>query len=70
MSSRNLFEFDKSQITSDVMAIVGTDEAGRGPGAGDVFSAAVYFPKVNETLIEKLSKLNESKQLRENVRES
>ena len=70
MSSRNLFEFDKSQITSDVMAIVGTDEAGRGPGAGDVFSAAVYFPKVDETLMEKLSKLNDSKQLSECVREN
>ena len=64
MKSLELFEFDKNQITSNIMTIIGTDEAGRGPGAGDVFSAAVYFPKVNE-----LSKLNDSKKLSESVRE-
>ena len=69
MSSHSLFEFDKIQAAAANTAIVGTDEAGRGPGAGDVFSAAVYFPKIDETLIENLSKLNDSKQLSENVRE-
>ena len=69
MNSHNLFEFDKIQAETSDAAIVGTDEAGRGPGAGDVFSAAVYFPKINDTLINELSKLNDSKQLSENIRE-
>ena len=39
-----LFDFDKSFNKK----IVGTDEAGRGPGAGGVFAAAVYFEKINK----------------------
>ena len=35
-----LFEFDKN-INREIL--IGTDEAGRGPGAGDVFAAAVCF---------------------------
>lgn len=65
MYSNKLFNFDINE--GDF--IVGTDEAGRGPGAGDVFSAAVYFPEVNEDLILQLEKLNDSKKLSEKTRE-
>ena len=64
----NLFEFDK-QIKKDCDYIIGTDEAGRGPGAGSVFAAAVCFTSINDDLILELSKLNDSKQLTEKVRE-
>ena len=68
MSSNNLFEFDKKYSVNS-FEITGTDEAGRGPGAGDVFSAAVYFPEISKGLINDLSKLNDSKQLSEKTRE-
>ena len=58
-----LFDFDKTFKT-----VIGTDEAGRGPAAGGVFAAAVYFPEVTETLVEDLEKLNDSKKLSEKVR--
>lgn len=60
-----LFEFDKSNGI-----VIGTDEAGRGPAAGGVFAACVYFPEVSENLIKDLSKLNDSKKLSEKARES
>lgn len=66
MSSNSLFEFDKEFTPS---LIVGTDEAGRGPGAGGVFASAVYFPKVDDELIEKLCFLNDSKKLSKAKRE-
>ena len=74
MNSNRLFEFDKEQFkiiqpNGGSWCIVGTDEAGRGPGAGAVFSAAVYFPEINETLINDLSKLDDSKKLSEKTRE-
>ena len=59
-----LFEFDKSYGY-----VVGTDEAGRGPAAGGVFAASVYFPEVKESLIKDLAKLNDSKQLSNSSRE-
>ena len=61
-----LFKFDKS--FSDT--VIGTDEAGRGPAAGGVFAAAVYFPNKSKKLIENLSILNDSKQLSKKKRES
>lgn len=65
-----LFEFDKSQMNSSGCDyITGTDEAGRGPGAGPVFAAAVCFRHIDEKLQEKLSLLNDSKQLSEKHRE-
>ena len=59
-----LFEFDKNYG-----AVVGTDEAGRGPAAGGVFAAAVYFPEVTEGLTTDLARLNDSKKLSEVARE-
>ena len=59
-----LFSFDKSKGT-----VIGTDEAGRGPAAGGVFAACVYFPKVTESLIKDLSKLNDSKKLSKKTRD-
>ena len=64
-NSQSLFEFDKSFNKT----IIGTDEAGRGPGAGGVFASAVFFEKVTPKLIEELSILNDSKQLSPKKRE-
>ena len=64
----NLFNFDIEK-KQGYEYIIGTDEAGRGPGAGPVFAAAVCFTSVNDELIDKLSKLNDSKQLTEKLRE-
>jgi ribonuclease HII len=47
--------------------IVGTDEAGRGPGAGPVVAAAVHVP--NEAVYELLGKVNDSKKLTAKKRE-
>lgn len=66
MSLNNLFEFDKS---FDLQFIIGTDEAGRGPGAGGVFASAVYFPNPDDKLIKELSFLNDSKKLSKKKRE-
>ena len=59
-----LFDFGKQKITNYDF-VIGTDEAGRGPGAGPVFAAAVCFTSFDE----RLNKLNDSKQLTEKVRE-
>ena len=56
-TSKNLFEFDKSFSKR----IIGTDQAGRGPAAGVVYAAAVYFDKVSDGLIKDLAILNDSK---------
>ena len=61
---KELFEFDKSLKT-----VRGTDEAGRGPAAGGVFAACVYFPEVTNNLIKDLEKLNDSKKLSKKARE-
>lgn len=60
----NLFKFDKTYNR-----VIGTDEAGRGPAAGGVFAAAVFFPEVTKGLITDLSKLNDSKKLPPATRE-
>ena len=65
-SSKHLFEFDKSYNKT----IIGTDEAGRGPAAGGVYVAAVYFPEVTEGLINDLVILNDSKKLSPKKRDS
>lgn len=60
-----LFDFDKTYTK-----VIGTDEAGRGPAAGGVFAAAVFFPEVTETLIKDLEKLNDSKKLSHKTRDN
>lgn len=60
-----LITFDKQY---NFKYILGVDEAGRGPGAGDVFAACVCFDLENKELIENLKKLNDSKKLSSNVR--
>lgn len=61
---------EKSQIKNQHgIILIGTDEAGRGPGAGGVFASAVYFPSSTEELIKKLSFLNDSKKLSKKKRE-
>lgn len=60
-----LFEFDIAQKR----IVVGTDEAGRGPAAGGVFASAVCFYERSRELVEKLSILNDSKQLTKKKRE-
>lgn len=66
MSVSDLFNFDK-QFNQK---IIGTDEAGRGPAAGGVFAAAVYFPEVTEGLMKDLEILNDSKKLTPKKRDS
>lgn len=66
MSVIDLFNFDK-QFNQ---AIIGTDEAGRGPAAGGVYAAAVYFEKITSGLIKDLEVLNDSKKLTSKKRES
>ncbi len=63
---QNLFEFD-AQFNK---TIIGTDEAGRGPAAGGVFASAVCFTQKNESLIQELAILNDSKKLSKKNRES
>jgi len=62
--SIELFNFDFEQLKkSKCNLLIGTDEAGRGPAVGPVFAAAVCFKNADNILIEKLSKLNDSKQI-------
>lgn len=65
-NSQILFEFDKEFKKT----IIGTDEAGRGPGAGGVFAGAVYFDKITDGLIADLTILNDSKKLTAKKRDS
>ncbi len=60
-----LYEFDKSFYGTDIHTICGTDEAGRGPLAGDVFAAAVVLPRNIEFL-----GLRDSKKLSQQKREA
>lgn len=64
--SEDLFKFDKNFNK----IIIGTDEAGRGPGAGGVFAAAVHFNKVTKGLVKDLETLNDSKKLTSKKRDS
>lgn len=66
--TNKLFSFDKSKIKK-YSCLIGTDEAGRGPGAGPVFSAAVCFTNIDRNLIRTLSGINDSKKLSERTRE-
>ena len=66
MSSLDLFDFDKQFKQT----VIGTDEAGRGPAAGGVYAAAVYFPEITDGLIKDLEILNDSKKLTAKKRDS
>ena len=66
MSVTDLFNFDKQFNYK----IIGTDEAGRGPAAGGVYAAAVYFPEITDGLIKDLEILNDSKKLTAKKRDS
>lgn len=68
MKKNNLFLFDE-KLRADGSFLVGTDEAGRGPGAGDVVAAAVYFENPNKALIKELEKLDDSKKLSDKVKD-
>ena len=61
-----LFAFDLGQKR----VVIGTDEAGRGCGAGGVFASAVCFKDFSESLEEKLFELNDSKKLSAKKRET
>ena len=65
IKSKKLFDYDLSLKKF----IIGTDEAGRGCGAGGVFAAAVYFNNLTEELQQELAILNDSKKLSKNHRE-
>lgn len=65
---KELFSFDEEN-KKNYDYVIGTDEAGRGPGAGPVFAAAVCFKNTDKNLAEKLTMLNDSKQLSEKQRE-
>ena len=65
IKSKKLFDYDLGLNK----IIVGTDEAGRGCGAGGVFAAAVCFNSVSDDLIKRLSILNDSKKLSKKHRE-
>lgn len=58
-----LFDYDK-ELRKDYPAIVGIDEAGRGPLAGDVYAAAVIL---NDDVL--INYLNDSKKISEKRRE-
>ena len=59
-----MLDLDQTYYSDEIKAIVGVDEAGRGPLAGPVVAAAVILPKdfVSE-------EINDSKQLSEKKRE-
>ena len=56
-----MFEIEKSLYKKGFKKIVGIDEAGRGPLAGPVVSAAVIFPETIDIFISKDSKKLSSK---------
>jgi len=61
-----LLKFDKK--FTDNSFVIGTDEAGRGPLAGPVVAAAVYFKKVDKEVKSLLKLLNDSKKLTHKIR--
>lgn len=61
-----LFTFDLNQKR----VVIGTDEAGRGCGAGGVFASAVCFKERSQKLVEELAEMNDSKKLSRKKREA
>ena len=68
--NKDWLKYENQAYDNGYEAVCGVDEAGRGPAAGGVFAACVYFPEVSENLIKDLSKLNDSKKLSAKARES
>ena len=66
MTIYDLIKFDRQYK----LPVLGTDEAGRGPGAGGVFASAVQFEEITDGLIKDLETLNDSKKLSAKKRES
>lgn len=64
----NLINFDKKLKDKNTF-LIGTDEVGRGAGAGPVYAAAVCFRDFNKKITEKLEGINDSKQLSPSQRE-
>jgi ribonuclease HII len=71
-SRPNRFHHETTLVEQGMTRIAGVDEAGRGPLAGPVFAAAVILPVdwILNGLPESLQKLNDSKQLTAEVRET
>ena len=66
-----LAAFDRRYL-EEVPAVIGVDEAGRGPLAGPVSAAAVYLDQrfyESEWVTEYGLEINDSKQLKEEARE-
>ncbi|MBQ3101448.1 ribonuclease HII [bacterium] len=68
----SLFKFDE-EMSKEFGTIIGTDEAGRGPAAGDLYVCAYCFKKefrtsLSEDELETLKILNDSKKLSEKKR--
>jgi ribonuclease HII len=61
------YELEQAALDEGYKYVVGTDEAGRGPGAGPVTAAAVYVPKEAIALL--TGKVNDSKKLSAKKRE-
>src|ERR1035441_205057 len=66
------FRFEIALVEQGITRIAGVDEAGRGPLAGPVFAAAAIFPPewILNGLPKALKKVNDSKQLSPELRES
>lgn len=66
------FRYEYGLLQQGTTLIAGVDEAGRGPLAGPVFAAAVIFPQewIVDHLPKPLRKINDSKQLTHDARET
>ena len=70
-ASIDRFAFERAHVAHGRVRIAGVDEAGRGPLAGPVVAAAVYFPIawIRARVPTALTGLNDSKQLSASQRE-